>query len=291
MGLLWASCCAVGCGQELVLPTRGQAGSSAAGAPADGLTGSSGAPGDGQTKRLPLLDEPASGLGGAAGGEIEERPCTSCGAQTASRGGTSNSGTEKSRGGTASEAAGGETAFGGAGGATAEPEPSAVLLLSEYVEGPKLKALELFALEGGSLERCELLTYFNGKSEPSRIALQGRLADGELHVVCTKTLSEQASGVCDQVANLSFNGDDALAIRCDGALIDVFGEIGVDPGESWGQGATADHVLQRRCEVTAGRAATQPFELDSEWVMLGVEDLTGLGQRGCEVTTPVSTEP
>jgi len=282
-GLLWASLGTAGCGQELALPTRGQAaGSGADAGPSDGVTGASGSPADGpNSKRLPLLDEPVS-LGGA-GGQDEDRRCVSCAGSN--RGGTSTSGGSKGQGGQASGVSGGEgtSAGAGAGGAPSESEPSAVLLLSEYVEGEGwLKALEILALEGGSLESCEVLTFANGASSPKRVALHGHLERGELQVLCSEALTMQEPSLCDETVSLTFNGDDALALSCDGALLDVFGEIGVDPGDSWGAGATLDHTLQRRCSVTAGRGPTEPFEIDSEWIASKVNDFSGLGRRDCD---------
>jgi len=290
--LLGASFWAVGCGQELVLPTRGQTGGGAAEAgPADGVTGVGGDPADGQTKRLPLLDDSGYLLGGAAGHADEERRCVSC-AGSSARGGTSPGGRGPG-GAAASGAVAAEGGGGGAAGAPGEPEPPPVLLFSEYVEGKgDLKALEIYALEGGSLEGCDVLTYFNGSQSPKRIALQGKLARGELLVVCTEQLATQEPSACDTVAYLAFNGDDAVALSCAGVMLDVIGEIGVDPGDSWGAGATLDHVLQRRCSVTAGRLPTQPFEIDQEWMITPPKDpeepFSDLGRRSCEDAAPDS---
>ena len=79
-----------------------------------------------------------------------------------------------------------------------------------------------------------------------------------------------------------FNGDDALALACAGETLDVIGQIGVDPGDSWGVGATLDHTLRRRCDVTAGRRdGSGPFEIDAEWLTLGADTFLDLGARNC----------
>ncbi len=170
-------------------------------------------------------------------------------------------------------------AAGESGGVTAPPPR---LLFSEYVEGKKSdKALELFALQGGSLDGCELQTFFNGKTEPTKLALEGEIASGALYVLCSPELGK--SQPCSRSTNLAFNGDDALALVCNGVVQDIIGEIGVDPGESWGMGATLDHTLQRRCEVTGGRSdPATPFVVDAEWHTLGVDTFTDLGQRDCD---------
>lgn len=287
VGLLWVSFGVAACGQELVLPTRGQtAGSDAEPGPNDGVTGESGAPADAPVKRLPVLDDPMlSSAGGAHDGSNEPRESASR-AGAAGRGGAS--GSQGRAGGQSTEHAGGA---GGADTASATAPP-AVLMFSEYVEGSaRLKALELYALEGGSLEDCEIGTYFNGNSEPSRIGLHGEISQGSVLVFCSTELAKQSSVTCDDSGNLIFNGDDALALRCAGVVLDIFGDIGVDPGESWGKGATLDHTLQRRCSVTSGRTQSEPpFEVETEWSKSEkIDDFSGLGTRGCD--EPVISNP
>jgi hypothetical protein len=268
------------CGQELVMPSRKDPAASAAAGPSEGLTGAGGAAADDPAAKLPVLDEPVFTTFGGADSEEPAHPAS---AGTTSRGGSSASG-GKAHGGsttTPQPAAAGE---GGAAGTGDVPEaPPPLLLFSEYVEGSgSFKALEIVALQGGSLANCELRTYFNGKSEPSSIALRGQLAAGELQVLCSKALMESQPSQCDLQVNLSFNGDDALALACDDVIQDIFGEIGVDPGEAWGAGTTLDHTLQRRCSVTAGRTdPLQPFDLALEWIVAPEITFADLRQRSC----------
>jgi hypothetical protein len=176
---------------------------------------------------------------------------------------------------------------GGAGDAgdagDAGASAGASLLLSEYVEGTgSYKALEIYAIRASSLEGCELQTYSNGKLEPSRLALHGELEEGQVQVLCSSALAAYQPSACHRTTNLIFNGDDALALSCAGELLDTFGQIGVDPGESWDSGATVDHTLRRRCEVTAGqRDGRSPFEVDAEWLTLGADTFSDLGVRSC----------
>jgi len=181
-------------------------------------------------------------------------------------------------------AAGSMTGGAGGGGEPTQPIGPPALLLGEYVEGSgSFKALEIYALEASSLEGCELQTYFNGKLEPSGLALHGQLARGDVYVLCTLALATAQPGACDRSTSLTFNGDDALALSCDDVLLDVIGQIGVDPGESWGAGATLDHTLRRRCDVIAGRRdGNTPFEVEPEWLTLGKDTFSDLGVRSCE---------
>ncbi len=268
------------CGQELALPSRGQTADSGGDpGPSDGVTGGSGAPAEGSSKRLPLPDDAPYPAGGAETAP-EQRHCVSC-TGGAGRGGA-NGASEGNAQGNQSKASAGDGAGGAAGASETAPPPPPVLMFSEYVEDGGLKALEIYALTGGSLEGCELSTFFNGSTSPTRVALQGTLAIGEVQVLCTTKLRDAQPTLCDRTANLSFNGDDALALSCAGVMLDVIGDIGVDPGDSWGVGATADHTLQRRCEVTAGRAPTQPFDIEGEWIVYGRGTFSDLGSRRCD---------
>jgi hypothetical protein len=157
------------------------------------------------------------------------------------------------------------------------------LFFSEYVEGSgSFKALEIYASEPSSLEGCELQTYFNGKLEPSRLALHASLAPGSVQVLCSTALAAAQPSLCDRSTSLTFNGDDAVALSCGGVLLDVIGQIGVDPGDAWAAGATADHTLRRRCSVTVGHSdGSQPFDPDPEWLTFGVDTFSDLGAHDC----------
>jgi hypothetical protein len=159
-------------------------------------------------------------------------------------------------------------------------------LFTEYVEGTgSSKALELYALTASSLEGCELETYFNGKLEPARLALHGEIPAGETYVLCSSALASAQPPLCDRSTNLTFNGDDALALRCGGQLLDVIGQIGVDPGAAWGEGATADHTLRRHCDVSSGSSSgSEPFEPAEEWSSFGPDLFEDLGLRVCTAT-------
>jgi hypothetical protein len=176
--------------------------------------------------------------------------------------------------------------LGGAGGGAAGSgamDALPQLWFSEYVEGSgSYKALEIYAARAASLEGCDLETYFNGKTEPSRLALHGFLQGGAVQVLCSTALAAKVPAQCSRTTTLTFNGNDAIALRCSGTLLDVIGEIGVDPGTAWANGATADHTLRRRCSVTAGNPSPAPgFEPDAEWEIFGVDTFTDLGRHDC----------
>jgi hypothetical protein len=165
-----------------------------------------------------------------------------------------------------------------------EPLPATLPFFSEYVEGSgSFKAIEIFAPEALSLEGCELQTYFNGKSEPARLALHGRMEAGSTYVLCSAALATAEPQRCQRSTALTFNGNDALALSCRGTLADVFGRIGEDPGSGWGDGVTANHTLRRSCQVTGGRTTPEaPFTPAEEWTVLPEDAFDDLGRHSCD---------
>lgn len=298
-GLLVLACWGAGaCDQELVIPkgTKSEA-KPVADAPSEGFTGAGGTEDEmAPVARLPVASEPVfTTFGGAGAGGASDQES---GGQAAAvpRGGAPAIGGAKGNAGSAGTTGGAITTTGGTragggfsaggeanGGAAGAAVAGAALLFSEYVEGSgSYKALEIYAVEASSLEGCELQTYSNGKVEPAHLALHGALAQGHVQVLCSPALAAAQPSVCDRSTSLIFNGDDALALSCGGELHDVIGQIGVDPGDSWGVGATIDHTLRRRCEVTTGRRdGSSPFEIDAEWLTLGADTFSDLGVRNC----------
>lgn len=281
------------CAQERALPTKAMGGADTA---VDTWTdGTTGKPDSGEANmpsvRLPLAGKPAYTTFAGAGGDEslgEAGASVSVGGAHASSEGVDISTfaglgpvdqTPEAAAGTAGTDLGGSA---GAGGTSLEIP---ALLFSEYVEGSGgFKALEIYALRGTSLEGCELQTYFNGKREPARLALHGTLARGEVQVLCSSALAAAQRGTCQRSTNLTFNGDDALALTCSGTVLDVIGQIGSDPGESWAAGATVDHTLRRRCGIGVGRSdGTRPFEVTAEWLTLATDTFSGLGRHDCGV--------
>jgi hypothetical protein len=206
------------------------------------------------------------------------------GASTAGRDGAGAGGSSTGSAGTTSlGGASGTTTAGGAGGTT-----TGGVVFSEYVEGSKrYKALELRALTPSVLDGCRIATYFNGETTAkasSVVALTGALAAGATSVVCSPDLAELLGAVCTFSANLSFNGNDAIALECGAATLDVIGQIGVDPGAAWtgGDATTVDQTLRRRCSVTQGDATgTDAFDPSLEWRALTSDDFSGLGLPDC----------
>lgn len=163
-------------------------------------------------------------------------------------------------------------------------QAQAAVFMSEYVEGSSNnKALEIVntGSQDFDLATCELLRYSNGSSSGVSIPLSGVLSPDAVHVICHPNFSQEEIGRCDETSgNLSFNGDDAVELRCDDVTLDVIGQIGVDPGSQWGSGdtTTKDHTLCRRAVVTQGDLdGSDAFDPEDEWVALPGDTFSGLG--------------
>jgi hypothetical protein len=170
------------------------------------------------------------------------------------------------------------------------------LFFSEYVEGTSNnKVLEVFSFTAGPVNlttaACSVKVYFNGNTTASTTALTGTIDELETHVLCFSGFDpdpedpdEDISLICDQIggAAMNFNGDDAIALECGGATLDVIGRIGLDPGSAWTGGglSTANRTLRRMDTIAEGdRNGGDTFDPSIQWEGFDVDDFTGLGDH------------
>ena len=152
-------------------------------------------------------------------------------------------------------------------------DPTA-LIISEYVEGSgNNKYLEIANISDSEIDLAAytLRKYVNGAEDNfDDMALSGTLASKAVKVFRINT-SELTlpEGVTAEVTNsqvLNFNGDDPVALICNGEVVDLLGVFGdVDFGK--------DVTLRRKSSVTAPSAA---YNVD-EWDTLEKDDVSGLG--------------
>lgn len=182
---------------------------------------------------------------------------------------------------------------GAAPAAPAQVAPAADLFFSEYAEGSGFnKAIEVANTTGAPVDLgaggYTLELYSNGAATPSQsVALTGTVAAGDVFVVsradADPALVAQADLLAPAVAN--WNGDDAVALRkggAGGALVDVLGQVGVDPGSEWGTGATstADNTIRRKPTVTAGDTnPSDAFDPAVEWDGFAANTFDGFGSH------------
>ncbi len=205
--------------------------------------------------------------------------------------------------------------------ATAANSQCTTLFYSEYVEGSShSKALEIYNPTANPvvLTNYKIARYSNGNTAISdSYDLTGTVAANDVYVVVNGVATDPGDGAfCDPIlyamadehsqpaypSPLHMNGDDAITLELisTGAILDILGKVGEDPGTAWadGNGAwwTANHTLIRKSSVQGG-VTTNPtvFEPTVQWDSLPSNTWTNLGQHACDcnslgVTETVETE-
>ena len=140
------------------------------------------------------------------------------------------------------------------------------LFFSEYIEGSSNnKALEIYNGTGVpvNLANFTIRRYTNGSATASlpALALSGTLADGDVFVIINNSVTNAPALIAagDLASSyINHNGNDAYALLENGVIIDVFGNIGCDPGTEWNDlgNGTADNGYYRQPNYTTG--ATDP---------------------------------
>ncbi len=176
------------------------------------------------------------------------------------------------------------------------------LFFSEYIEGSSNnKALEIYNGTGSSVDltagQYVVQMYFNGSTTAGlSISLAGTVANGDVFVLANSLASPTILATADQTSGAGFfNGDDAVVLRKGGAtgtIVDVIGQVGFDPGTTWGAGlvSTLDHTLRRKGTVEAGD--TNPadvFDPSLEWDGFAIDVFDGLGTFGAPEVGPTVT--
>ena len=168
------------------------------------------------------------------------------------------------------------------------------LFFSEYVEGSSInKALEIYNGTGAAVDLATggyvVQMYFNGSTVPGlTINLTGSVANGDVFVLAQSGANASPAIIAqaDQTSGASFyNGDDAIVLRkggANGAIVDVIGQIGVDPGTEYGTGltSTADNTLRRKTTITQGDTnPNNAFDPAIEWDGFPQDTFDGLGSH------------
>ncbi len=166
--------------------------------------------------------------------------------------------------------------------------PPTELFFSEYVEGlSNNKAIEIYnaGTTGAALSLCQVEIYSNGSSTVSFTKTLGltTLASEDVFVLCDNGFNTADIGLCDLTATGTFwNGDDAVALVCGGVILDVIGQIGLDPDPEWSGGgvSTLNDTMRRMCSVTTGDTdGSNAFDPSIEWTSAGIDVFTDLGQH------------
>jgi predicted extracellular nuclease len=167
------------------------------------------------------------------------------------------------------------------------------LFFSEYIEGTSNnKALEIYNGTGASVDLASgqyvVQMFFNGSTTSGlNTSLTGTVAPGDVFVLANPLAVAAILSQADQITVSSawYNGDDAVVLRkggLSGAIVDVIGQIGVDPGTEWGTGvsSTQDNTLRRKVTITAGDTnGADGFDPSLEWDGFAVDTFDGLGSH------------
>lgn len=178
------------------------------------------------------------------------------------------------------------------------------LFFSEYIEGSgNNKALEIYNGTGVDVDLSNYqILYFNNGATDATIAypLTGTVAAGDVFVLTTDQADPILIAAADVVLAYSsvvhFTGDDALALQKIDPLttLDVIGQIGVDPGTSWGTDPiqTAEDTLTRKDTICEGDPdGSDPFDPADEWVGWPLDDFTHIGSHETNCFPPVEEAP
>jgi len=177
--------------------------------------------------------------------------------------------------------------------------PPSDLLISEYLEGSSNnKAIEIYNGTGTNIDltagdyRIEM--YFNGKTSVGvTIHLTGQVANGQTFVLAHASSQAPLLAKANQTGTGNwFNGNDAIVLKKGEIILDVIGQVGVDPGTQWGSGylATQDSTLVRQSNVCQGDTHPEDaFEPAQEWVGFASDTWDNLGQHTATCTEIITS--
>jgi|GEM_PF-2263307 len=173
--------------------------------------------------------------------------------------------------------------------------PCSDLFISEYVEGSSNnKYIEIYNPTASAIDlgtgNYSLRSYANGSSTPANNALSGTIpAFGT--VVYKNSSATIYSGTATDNNSVNFNGDDAVALAKAGTNIDIFGNIGNDPGSQWSLSGnnTQNQTLVRNPAVQigidadpTGTGAASFTTLGTEWTEFAIDNIADLGSHTCD---------
>lgn len=148
----------------------------------------------------------------------------------------------------------------------------AQLMFSQYVDGSSnKKGLEIYNPDATSANLADYeIQQFNNGALTKTVAfqLQGNLASKAKFLVGRTELQAVLGSQVNQVASLSFNGDDAIVLLHKGKVVDRFGRVGEQPENGWGTTVQSKGNSFTRIQSTNPVTEIDPttsFDLDSAW--------------------------
>ena len=172
----------------------------------------------------------------------------------------------------------------------------AQLMFSQYIDGTSnKKGLEIYNPDASTINLAdyEIQQYTNGAtSKTATYTLQGNLASKAKFILGRSELQAEIGNKVNQVAGLTFNGDDALVLLYKGTPIDRFGRIGERPASGgWGTTITSYQNSLSRIKNKNDVSSVDPnsaFDLDSEWTKWSDRNAFNT-YLGADTATPPAT--
>ncbi len=185
--------------------------------------------------------------------------------------------------------------LGALGAFTYSPWAQAQLMFSQYVDGSSnRKGLEIYNPDGTTVNLADYeIQQFNngGTAKTATFRLQGSLTSKQKFLVGRSELQAELGSKVNQVAALSFNGDDAVVLVYKGTPVDRFGRIGERPEAGWGTAVSSIGNSFKRLETenpALSIDATAAFDLDRSWsAWVNRNDFSNLS--GSTTQPPVET--
>jgi hypothetical protein len=177
---------------------------------------------------------------------------------------------------------------------------STELYISEYIEGSSNnKAIEIYNGTGAAVNLAtggyNIQMFFNGSgSSTLTINLTGTVAAGDVYVIAQSTANPTILAQADQTNGSGwFNGDDAVVLRKGTTVIDVIGQVGLDPGTEWGTGltSTADNTLRKKPTVCRDTVTSDAFDPAGQWNGFATDSFDNLGSHISTVECGDGSDP
>jgi len=170
------------------------------------------------------------------------------------------------------------------------------LFISEYLEGSSNnKAIEIYNGTGAPVVLDAgpyvLDLYANGSATAgTTISLIGTIEIGDVFVIAHSSATASILAAANlATAALNFNGNDVLVLRKGAAVLDSFGQVGIDPIlPGWGTDPfdSVDNTLRRRPAVTAGDTnPTDLFDPVLEYDSYPLDTADGLGSHSIDASS------
>ncbi|MGV3631090.1 MAG: FG-GAP-like repeat-containing protein [Bacteroidota bacterium] len=157
------------------------------------------------------------------------------------------------------------------------------LYISEYMRGSSFnKAIEIYNPTSDNIDLgvYSIQMYVNGSQTPTNtIPLSGTIFSDSTFIISHSSAAAAILNVADiQTAVLNYTGNDAVTLVKNGEIIDMIGQIGVDPGTAWTDGgaSTSGMTLVRKYSETMGHTTNFSYSVSTYFDPLPLDDFSSL---------------